>query len=143
MVSEFYLQKLRFTIFLEGRLTGEATGHLWFDSLFTRVQEGVHPSAHGLTGIKEGVRACKCCLLWQPCGLSAAALPEDYDVLRLMEALRRAGARILPEMWHHVSMRYICKFLCGSLLKPIPPEQIRTDAKSAAAALSGKGTKPR
>ena len=38
--------------------------------------------------------------------MRAAALPPDCDVLALMEALRAAGARILPEVWHRASMRY-------------------------------------
>lgn len=91
----------------------------------------------------EGVHACKPCTLEHPFGMSAAALPKDCDVPQLMEALRDAGARILPEVWHRASMRYFCTFSFGSALKPIPSPQVRADAASAAAALFAKGDKSR
>ncbi|CAL8464290.1 g3825 [Coccomyxa elongata] len=67
----------------------------------------------------------------------ATALPEDCDVPRLMEALRDAGARILPEVWHRASMRYFSTFLLGSALKPIPPPQVCANAASAVAVWKG------
>ena len=74
--------------------------------------------------------------------MRAAALPPDCDVLALMEALRAAGARILPEVWHHASMRYFHSISSGSALRLIPPEQVRKDAESAAAGLFKKGIQP-
>ncbi|BDA49841.1 hypothetical protein COCOBI_14-4610 [Coccomyxa sp. Obi] len=72
----------------------------------------------------------------------ATALPRECDVVALMEALRAAGARILPEVWHRASMRYFRMFVCGCALKPILPKQICAGAESAAAALSEGGVKP-
>lgn len=36
-------------------------------------------------------------------GLCAAALAELTDVVQLLDRLRAAGARIMPEVWHHVT----------------------------------------
>lgn len=41
--------------------------------------------------------------------MSAEALGARTDVLVLLESLRDAGARILPEVWHRVTSRYITK----------------------------------
>ena len=41
------------------------------------------------------------------CCMSAEALAARTDVLELLELLRDAGARILPEVWHRVTSRYI------------------------------------
>ena len=39
--------------------------------------------------------------------MSAEALAARTDVLVLLESLRDAGARILPEVWHRATSRYI------------------------------------
>ena len=39
--------------------------------------------------------------------MSAEALAARTDVLALLEVLRGAGARILPEVWHRVTSRYV------------------------------------
>ena len=40
-------------------------------------------------------------------GVSEGALAAQTDVLALMSALKRAGAQILPEVWHRETMRYV------------------------------------
>ena len=41
--------------------------------------------------------------------VSAEVLAARTDVLELLESLRDAGARILPEVWHRATSRYITK----------------------------------